>query len=62
MKWNEIFQWSQIGFIACCALVLQLTLSLAVRLEAVHAAPSHAAPGPIDHLPAIHSSPPAKRL
>jgi hypothetical protein len=57
MNWNEILQWSQKAFIACCALTLQLTLSLAVHLEAVHAAPK-----PIDHLHAIHSGPPAKRL
>jgi hypothetical protein len=30
MDWNEVFQWSLKGFIACCALTLQLTLNLAV--------------------------------
>lgn len=30
MDWNDVFQWSQKGFIACCALVVQLTLSLAL--------------------------------
>ena len=34
MNWDEILQWSQKGFIACCALVLQLTLMLAVGQEA----------------------------
>jgi hypothetical protein len=34
MNWNEIFQWSQKGFIACGALVLQLTLILVVGQEA----------------------------
>ena len=57
MDWNEIFQWSQKAFIACCALTLQLTLSLLVRLEAVHAAPK-----PTNHLHVIHSSLPAKRV
>ena len=30
MNWQEFLHWSRIGFIACCALVLQLVLSLAV--------------------------------
>ena len=34
MHWDEILQWSQKGFIACCALALQLTVMLAVRQEA----------------------------
>ena len=34
MNWDEILQWSQKGFIACCALVLQLTLMLAAGQEA----------------------------
>jgi hypothetical protein len=29
MDWNEILQWSQKGFIASCALVVQMVLSLA---------------------------------
>ena len=31
MNWNEFLQWSRIGFIASCALVVQLTLSLAAN-------------------------------
>jgi hypothetical protein len=34
MDWNELLQWSQKGFIACCALVLQLTLTLVVGVDA----------------------------
>ena len=33
MNWNEFLQWSRIGFIACCALVVQLALSLAAGME-----------------------------
>jgi hypothetical protein len=40
MDWNEIFQWSQKGFIVCCALTAQLTLSLAVGQQATHAKPA----------------------
>jgi len=32
MNWNEILQWSRIAFIGCCALVLQLTVSMAVQV------------------------------
>ena len=34
MNWNEFLQWSRMGFIACCALVVQLTLSLMAGVEA----------------------------
>jgi hypothetical protein len=40
MDWNELLQWSRMAFIGCCALVLQLTLTLAVQAfgqQAVHA-------------------------
>jgi hypothetical protein len=30
MNWQEILQWSRMGFIGCCALVVELTLGLAV--------------------------------
>ncbi len=39
MDWNEILQWSRMAFIGCCALVVQLTLTLAVQVlgqQAVH--------------------------
>jgi hypothetical protein len=36
MDWDEFLQWSQKGFIAACALVVMLILSLAVREEARH--------------------------
>ena len=39
MNWNEIFQWSQKGFIACGALALQLTLSLVVGQETKESKP-----------------------
>jgi hypothetical protein len=39
MDWNELLQWSQKGFIASCALVVQLTLSLAVGLESKEVKP-----------------------
>lgn len=32
MDWNEILQWSRMAFIGCCALVLQMTVSLAVQV------------------------------
>jgi hypothetical protein len=39
MDWNEVFGWSQKGFIACCALTVQLSLSLAVGQEARNSRP-----------------------
>lgn len=32
MNWNEVLQWSRMAFIACLALVVQMSLSLAVIL------------------------------
>lgn len=51
MNWNEIFQWSQKGFIACGALVLQLTLSLAVGQDTKDAKPV------VDAKPAVSDQP-----
>jgi len=39
MDWNEILQWSQKGFIASCALVVQMVLALATGQQAENAKP-----------------------
>jgi len=52
MNWTEILQWSQKGFIACCALVVQLTLALAVSQEMKQVRARPADPGHGVHAPA----------
>jgi hypothetical protein len=42
VNWDEIVQWSQKGFIASCALVVQLTVSLAAGLPGATGLPSAA--------------------
>ena len=51
MDWNELLQWSQKGFIACCALVVQLTLTLIVNQDA-RVARTHRLTGAQSHMAA----------
>jgi len=34
MNWSELLQWSRMGFIACCALAVEMMLSLAMSQHA----------------------------